>query len=315
MPKTCLLIGLGQIGMGYDLALDPRQAIYSHARALSLHPAFKLIGAVDPSATQRALFEHHYKQPAYAELAKAPAADVVIIASPTTAHCHVLTAVLAQFRPKVIVCEKPLAYSLAEARYMVDACEVAGVTLLVNYMRRADPGVIAIKKRFELSTIASPIKGCVWYSKGFLHNGSHFFNLLEFWLGACVRINVLDAGRVLHAQDAEPDVQVEFERGKVVFLAAWEEAFSYYTIELLSPSGRLSYEHGGELITWQTIQTNPTFPGARKLHSDKELIANGMSHYQWHVADQLVNVLNDQPHDLCTGLQALTTLAAMQQIS
>jgi predicted dehydrogenase len=314
MINTCLVIGLGQIGMGYDLAHDPSKAIYSHARAFSLHPAFTLLGAIDPCATQRALFEQHYQRPAYADLAHAPAADVVVIAVPTTAHYQVLITVLAKFSPKVIVCEKPLAYSLAEANGMIEACEAAGVTLLVNYMRRADPGVIEIKRRLELTLIATPVKGCVWYSKGFLHNGSHFFNLLEFWLGACVKTKILDAGRSLTTHDAEPDVYVEFERGHVVFMAAWEEVYSHYTIELLSPSGRLSYEQGGELITWQSTQANANFPCAKKLQTVKEELANGMSHYQWHVANQLVNVLADQPHYLCTGRQALTSLAAMQHI-
>ena len=39
-----------------------------------------------------------------------------------------------------------------------------------------------------------PIKGVCWYSKGLLNNGSHFINLLEFWLGDYVsnkRLNII----------------------------------------------------------------------------------------------------------------------------
>ena len=32
MPEKCLIIGLGHIGMGYDLEHDPAKAVYSHAR-------------------------------------------------------------------------------------------------------------------------------------------------------------------------------------------------------------------------------------------------------------------------------------------
>src|SRR5436190_18383757 len=38
-----------------------------------------------------------------------------------------------------------------------------------------------------------------------------------------------------------PDVYLEFERGRAVFLAAWEEAFSHYTVEVRSE------EHTSEL--------------------------------------------------------------------
>lgn len=317
MPEECIIIGLGQIGMGYDLALDPENAVYSHARAFSLHPAFELLGAVDPSATRRSLFESHYEQPSFSDTEsalKAKVASIVVIASPTVEHSEVLNTVLSYAKPKAILCEKPLAYDLAEARQMVEACESAGVKLFVNYMRRADPGAIEVKRRIESSAMAAPIKGIAWYSKGFLHNGSHFFNLLEFWLGAFVKAKVLDSGRLWDNQDPEPDVQVEFERGKVVFQAAWEEAFSHYTIELLSSSGRLRYEQGGKYIAWQSTYSDPVFSGYTILQEVPEMIANGMNRYQHHVADQLADALADKPHNLCTGRQALVTLEAMQQI-
>jgi len=312
-----MIIGLGQIGMGYDLVLDPEKAVYTHARAFSEHSAFELVGAVDPSETQRDLFKQHYAQSAYPTITsalQAQTASVVVIASPTAQHSLVLKEVLAHSSPKVILCEKPLAYDLLEARDMVEACESAGVKLFVNYMRRADPGAIEIKARIESGQIAVPIKGAVWYSKGFLHNGSHFFNLLEFWLGAFVKAKILDAGRLWDNQDPEPDVQVEFEWGKVVFIAAWEESFSHYTIELLSPSGRLRYEQGGESIAWQSTHADPNIAGYEILQTVPEMVANGMSRYQWHVADQLASALADKPHTLSTGRQSLATLEAMHQI-
>lgn len=316
MPEKCLIVGLGKIGMGYDLELDPATVIYSHCRAFSLHPAFELIGAVDPSAAQRELFELHYGKPAYANIEsalKVGAASIVIIASPTVKHSETLNMVL-HTKPKFILCEKPLAYDLVEARNMVEACENAGVKLFVNYMRRADAGAIEVKKRIEDGAISLPIKGVAWYSKGFLHNGSHFFNLLEFWLGSFVKVKVLDSGRLWDNHDPEPDVQVEFERGKVVFQAAWEEAFSHYTIELLSPSGRLRYERGGESIAWQSTYPDPNISGYEVLRPASEMINNGMNRYQWHVADQIADALADRSHNLCTGRQALETLEAMHQI-
>ena len=317
MPEGCLIIGLGQIGMAYDLSLEPVKAVYSHARALSLHPAFELRGAVDPSEKQRKLFEKHYCQTAYSDLEfalKEQTPDVVVISSPTREHFSVLNMVLSYSKPKVILCEKPLAYDLVEAQKMVEACDNAGVKLFVNYMRRADPGAIEVKNRIESNAIVTPIKGVAWYSKGFLHNGSHFFNLLEFWLGDCVTAEVLDAGRLWDNNDPEPDVYVEFEHGKVVFQAAWEESYSHYTLELVSPAGRLRYEQGGEYITWQSTCPDPNYLGYTILNPHIEIIANGMNHYQRHVTDQLDAALSGKPHNLCSGWQALSTLEAMQKI-
>jgi predicted dehydrogenase len=316
IPEKCLLIGLGKIGMGYDLNVDPANSVWTHARAISNHPAFELFGAVDPSATKRSLFERHYRQPAYANLEsalEAGAVSVVVIASPTERHHETLNAVL-DSKPKAILCEKPLSFCLNSARKMVADCESAGVKLFVNYMRLADPGAIEVKRRIESASISAPIKGNVWYSKGLYHNGSHFFNLLEFWLGAFVKAKVLDVGRLWDGKDAEPDMQVEFERGKVVFQAAWEEAYSHYTIELLSPSGRLRYEKGGEHIAWQPSQADPNFSGCKILRATPEVIPNGLIRYQWYVLDQLEASLAGKITSLCTGRQALTTLEALNHI-
>jgi predicted dehydrogenase len=317
MPKKCLIIGLGQIGMGYDLTLDPGTFVYSHAKAFSSHQAFELSGAVDSSEKQRHLFEQHYKKPGFSSLSESLQKikpEVLVIATPTNTHLTVLKKVLGQCRPKAILCEKPLAYEPEEATKMVEACDKAGAKFFVNYMRRSDSGSVELKRRIESGEISSPIKGVAWYSKGFLHNGSHLFNLLEFWLGAFKKAKVLDEGRLLDDLDSEPDVQVEFDRGKIVFLAGWEEEFSHCTIELLSPSGRLRYENGGATIAWQPTHSDPQISGYKILQAEPEIIANGMDRYQYQVADQLDNALAGRQHALCTGREALATIEAMHQI-
>jgi len=317
VPESVLVVGLGQIGMGYDLSLDPDKCIYSHARAFSLHPAFELVGAVDPSSENRRSFELHYGKPSHADLADAIGSHrprVVVIAAPTVAHAELIGPVLQSSGVSSILCEKPLAYSLGDARKIVKDCCDAGVALFVNYMRRVDTGVLEVKRRIDDGVIAAPVKGNVWYSKGFLHNGSHFFNLLEFWLGAFVSAKVIDKGRNWGSDDVEPDVHVEFERGKAVFRSAWEESFSHYTIELLSPSGRLRYEQGGSCIQWQGTVKHPRLNGYTVLQAEPTIIENSMARSQWQVADQLARYLDGRRHSLCSGAQALATLEAMHYI-
>lgn len=317
MPRPTLLIGLGQIGMGYDLMLDPAQHINTHARAFSSHPAFTLIAAVDPSAPLRARFTDHYGQPAYATLHEAlarHAPEVVIIAAPTGMHAPLLSQLLQHPGITAILCEKPLAPTLDEARAMVSACHRAGTALFVNYIRRVDAGVQEIARRIKSGQIARPIKGIVWYSKGLLHNGSHFINLLEFWLGPVTATRVLDPGRTTPDNDREPDLHITFQHGTMLFLAAWEEAFSHYTIELLSPSGRLRYEAGGSMINWQPAVADPLIAGYNMLQQQAETIPNTMHLIQWHVADQLVAALAQQPATLCTGHEALATLETLHHL-
>lgn len=317
MRYKTLIVGLGQIGMGYDLELDSAAYVYSHARAFSQHPNFQLIGGVDLNPHSREKFELTYSCPAYPDIDTAlhhHQPDVLVIAAPTHFHSEILLSTLKKSRLKAVLCEKPLSYDLQESQTMVQACADQGVLLYVNYMRRSDAGAIEIKRRIEEGEIVGPIKGVAWYSKGFLHNGSHFFNLLEYWLGPMQNSLMLNRGRLLDSVDAEPDVQVSFERGSVVFLGAWEEAFSHYTIELLSPSGRLRYEQGGKLIQWQSARPDPNFRGYTVLSDKHDIIGTGMDRYQWHVAEQLAKGLNGQEAQLCRGEDALHTLKNMKQV-
>jgi len=52
--RSVLIVGLGQIGMGYDLGLPP-QNVLSHARAFQNCPGFRVIGGVDPDPKERRL--------------------------------------------------------------------------------------------------------------------------------------------------------------------------------------------------------------------------------------------------------------------
>lgn len=318
MSFGVLIIGLGQIGMGYDLHHgDANSQIFTHARAFSQHPDFFLIAAVDSNMKLRETFQQKYQCPSYAKVddaLKSHKPHLVIISVPTQYHYAILHQVLEKSEPLSVLCEKPLSYSLDEASSMVELCAKNNVNLYVNYMRRSDPAVIEIKRRLDSGEIAAPVKGTCWYSKGFQHNGSHFFNLLEFWLGPFESAEILEAGRLWDDSDPEPDVRLIFSRGTVVMLSAWEEKFSHYGIELLSTNGRLRYEQGGKSVYWQGLQGDKNFDGYTTLNNETKTIDTGMERYQWHVAEQLVSAFNGDEYQLCTGAEALKTLHNIHSI-
>ena len=71
MVSRCGIIGLGKIGMMYDLAIDKTKAVYTHCRSLSIHPNFEIAFAVDPLSSQREIFSQNYKKPVYVDLESA----------------------------------------------------------------------------------------------------------------------------------------------------------------------------------------------------------------------------------------------------
>jgi len=217
--------------------------------------------------------------------------------------------------PAVILCEKPLALSEADGDLLVRRCEQAGVKLFVNFIRRSDPGAVEIHRRIQIGEIATPLKASFWYSKGLYNNGSHFINLLQFWLGEVGDYMVLDHGRRWANSDPEPDVRLRFDRGTVVLQAAREESFSFYGGEILSASGRLSYSNGGRNIGWQGVRLDENFSGYRFLSPEVQSIDNDMDRYQWHVYEQLGQFLAGAAFQLCSGQEALATLRVVAAIA
>ena len=158
--KSVLLIGLGKVAVGYDANDGSPSKVLTHARAFSCHPAFHLAGGVDPDGDCRSRFADGYGVPTYTDIATAMSElspDVVVVATPAELHRETVDAVFTAGRPQAMLCEKPLAYELAEARQIADACAKHGCALYVNFFRQAEPGVAAIRARLADNRIASPV--------------------------------------------------------------------------------------------------------------------------------------------------------------
>ncbi len=306
-----MLIGLGAIGMGYDLDHEDAGRIRTHARAFSVAGTFGPLCGVDPDSARRRTFEARYAGPAYAAVDEALGPHdpgVVVIACPTSAHGQTLTRVLELRTPRAILCEKPLADDWHEAEAMLRLCQARGVALYVNYMRRADPAVAAVKQMIEREEIIGPLKGVAWYSKGLVHNGSHFVDLMRHWLGAPQRTTLIAAGRRWAGRDPEPDFTLEFAQSAITFLAAREECFSHYTVELVARNGRLRYEHGGNRVEWQRVVDDAEFAGYRMLQDTPQLLPADMRRCQLNVTNQLSSALAGRRSALCSGQEGVEVL-------
>lgn len=316
IAKDCLLIGLGQIGMGYDLLLDD-QFIFTHAKAISLHKDFNLVAAVDTSSELRKKFTQKYELPAYSSLEEALKnyqVSLVVIATPTKTHGNILNIVLQHSTPELILCEKPLDYSINTAMEMVQKCQEKNIMLFVNYMRRSDIGALSVKQMISDSFIETPLKGFAWYTKGLMNNGSHFLNLLEYWLGPIQGIKNLSKGRLWDQTDQEFDFIATFDRGEIIFSACNEKSSTYNSIELIGPSGRLLYGDGGESIAWHSVCPDPILKGHFKLSGIPEIISNNMNQYQYNVYQEIANAFNGMNYNLSSAKDALATIKHIHNI-
>lgn len=107
----------------------------THAASFAKTPA-RIAGFVTRSG--RSVLADEYGAPAFAALGDMlPHIDVVDICTPTTQH--LVQARTAAAAGKHVICEKPLARTVADAEAIVAACEAAGVRLLVAHVLRYFP--------------------------------------------------------------------------------------------------------------------------------------------------------------------------------
>ena len=81
--------------------------------------------------------------------------DAVLIATPDKFHAQAIG--IAARSGKDILCEKPLALNIADARAALEAVSEAHVRLQIGFMRRYDPAYAAAMQRIEGGEIGTPV--------------------------------------------------------------------------------------------------------------------------------------------------------------
>lgn len=130
-----------------------------HAYNVARHtPGAQLIGVadVDPAAAQRAIraTEQGRATTDYRTLLEDPAVSAVIIATPTDSHAMLM--VEAANHGKHVLCEKPVAQTLAATCAAMEAVAASGVLVQVGFNRRFDPDFAQAHAAIRRGDIGDP---------------------------------------------------------------------------------------------------------------------------------------------------------------
>ena len=312
---SALLIGLGDIGLNYDLLTRKENLIQTHAKALHLHSGFELLGGVDIDIDACSKFTKTYDIESFNSLEDALLRlkpDLVILAIPTQVHLETIKKIIRHHKPLSILCEKPMGGDLGQCQEITQICKKLDISLYTNYIRTCMPGGKKVKELIETSIINSPMKCVVWYSKGLKHNGSHFINLMSYWFGNCIGINVIDKGRDFESFGIEPYFRLIFEKCEVTFIPVWEEFYSHYTVEIISSNGRLYW--GRDTLEWTGINESRSSNNHRYLSNQPEILLTGADKCQMYVADELYSSLSGKVSSICNAEQSLETQTIIDKV-
>jgi inositol 2-dehydrogenase len=145
-------LGIGVLGVG---AMGKRHA----ENIRRLVPEARLIAVADVAADQArqvaAELEIEHGFATFEDMLERKDIDCVVIATPDKFHAQAIRTAAAA--GKQILCEKPLALSIADAHAALEAVAKAGVHLQIGFMRRYDPGYAAAMKRIEAGEIGEPV--------------------------------------------------------------------------------------------------------------------------------------------------------------
>jgi hypothetical protein len=188
--------------------------------------------------------------------------------------------------------------------------EKAECVLAVNYMRRFEPGAASLKKRIESGEFGSIFKGVAWYSKGIMNNGSHFIDLLRFWLGEVTGVDVIRPGRLWNGTDPEPDVCLHFNQPPCISLPARKSIF-HGGIDLFAMGVDPLRESGNRGSRWPD-ENRCCFAAIRSLTPMRRLSrpTSGVTGMSW----RRFTVTLSGTKSSFTGTSATETLSVIEEI-
>lgn len=127
------IVGGGYMGKAHAVAMSCVGAVFN----TKLRPVLEMVAASTFENAERYRAEFGFARAAetWQQLVADPKVDAVIIASTQNTHCEIAEAAIALGKP--VLCEKPLADNLDDARRMVAAADAASVVNMVgfNYIR------------------------------------------------------------------------------------------------------------------------------------------------------------------------------------
>jgi predicted dehydrogenase len=167
------IVGCGDIG-------------HAHAQGYVANPEVELRAVVDPVEAARRQFQDEYGVPeAYASMEEMLAAgrpDMVSVCAWHRLHAP-MTIAAAEAGVPAVICEKPMATSMAEVDAMMAACDRAGTKLVVSHQRRFTPGWERARELVAAGVLGDVHTGHGRGAQGLLNVGTHVIDGLLFIIG------------------------------------------------------------------------------------------------------------------------------------
>ena len=225
---TVVVVGCGKIGALFE-AEPKREKPASHAGAVMKNNKTELVGLVDVNAKNliaaKKLFPSAIGCASLIECLKSERPDIVIIATPPSARLTVLKECV-RFGIKIIICEKPLAINVLEAKQIKSLVGKNDITFVLNYQRRFSPLFARVREEIKKNKLGRIQHITGYYSNGLFSNGGHLIDALAFLIddGIVSVIGVKNKMNTTHsAGDINVDALLTTKKGTTIVLQSFDQ--------------------------------------------------------------------------------------------
>ena len=268
------VIGLGRMGSTYDDEVQYGGTVYlpyCHGPSYFYSPHTDLVAGADPHEEQRSLFgqrwglsdDHLYAD--YREMLDAERPDFVSVATTAKIRAPIVQEA-ARSSAKAIWAEKPIAFSLAEADAMVDACRENGVAFAINTPRRWMPSYAVAKGILESGELGRVLQITAHFPCSISHNGSHLLDAIRFLAGGDVEwvFGEMESDEAAEGDEDLPGIcYLAFDNGVRGFARTTDcGTVAAGEIDVICERGRIACKEGS--AEYVVFRADPAGPGAQR---------------------------------------------------
>ena len=274
------IIGLGKIGLGYDLASE--NGVRSHTKAILGNRHTKLILGIDPNYEARSLFEDISKSASYTSLEEVPDGistqiDILVMSTPSHSRVLDLNMLLKKFsKINFLILEKPVALTLSESQELRALLEKKHLTnkVLVNYIRRCNPFFVKLRNRIQSNEFGEIKKINLLYSDALINMGSHFIDLVNYFFSFNFKVISKSNFVPLAHQDFLADAELVSSEIKFSIQASNENKFEL-------------------TMVFEKLNVQILNSGSRIIVDDEEIFVD-LSRYQEDVVNHLIDAIKNK---------------------
>lgn len=264
-----VIIGAGRIASGFDNPKD--SVILTHAHAYKKHRQVELVGFYDIDKKAADLAAKKWQVKSFINLDQMLVEvkpDLISICTPDNTHKEILEKVIL-YKPALVICEKPVTALAQDTEKVIKLYKNLGIPILVNFSRRFDNTIQALKKNIVKNKFGQVICASGIYNKGIKHNGSHMVDLARYLFGEVQMIKPFYSLADYNLEDRSVAGFLQFTNCPQFYLQIFDQRkYAIFEMDILFAKGRIKLFDFGFHILAQTVEKNSLYAGFYSLSKE-----------------------------------------------